>query len=108
MLLAGIDVEGLNTLLLRLDVEPPAGILPAEAAALEVIEDGRVVGVAIAGLFGTGAGLGIGFDTGIPDPFDFVLPLFQTLCTSDLADDKKPNLEVCALALSVMRQEIVH
>ena len=63
VLLAGIDVEGLSTLLLRLDVEPPAGILPAEAAALEVIEDGRMAGAAITALFGTGAGLGIGFDT---------------------------------------------
>ena len=96
--------EGLNILPLRLEVDddPPEGIRLAEGKVLAGSRE--CTGVATAKFFGTVAVFG-GFDTGMVEFLDVEPPLFHTLRTSDLADDKKPNLNVCPLAFSIIEKQ---
>ena len=95
--------EGLNILPLRpeVDDDPPEGIRLAEGKVLAGSRE--CTGVATAKFFGTVAVFG-GFDTGMVEFLDVEPPLFHTLRTSDLADDKKPNLNVCPLAFSTIEK----
>lgn len=72
------DVGGLSILPLRLEVDPPGGIRVAEDKLL-VVTDERVGAGEGATFFG--ANPKVGLDTGIPGPFDLVVPapLFHTL-----------------------------
>lgn len=95
---AVVATDGGLSILVRLEVDatdPPEGTRLVDGPGLLDTVEGRDVG--IVGFLTTGVGTG-GFETGIAEVFEDA-PFPQTLCTSDLAEERKPNLEG-ALAFS--------
>lgn len=88
----------------RLAVEPPDAIRLVVVAFLVATEGRPIAGEEPTVFLTTGAAFAaatMGFDTGIFEDLVAGAPLPQTLCTSDFAEERKPNLDVDALGLAV-------